>query len=629
MGYGVLKRCRSSMGDRLLSVWIRQPLVDIDQIYRRQKLVKLFVENSEQRQILRDDHLKCLIDLEKLNSKLQASPNRATLKDLVDLYNFAEKIQWIRDTLNEAKDVEFDSVDSESESSPLSVLKEGFIAPMAEMEGNFNNYLAMIEQVVDLPATQNRDYLIKHEFDNLLDKYDKKKKKIMRDMERCADKARSDLSCDEKNVRLDRHKSYGFCFRATSKQSKAVRKNTSYSNLSTLKNCTFFTNSELRKLSKSYIDFEKKYISRQKAIVDKTVEIAKTYVPVIDEAILVFSELDVILSLSDVASRSPSTYTLPKIAKPSNNKKYIKMKNARHPCLELIQLEDVGGVVPNDVDMVDGQSSFQIITGPNMGGKSTYIRMIGVITLMAQIGSYVPCDHCSLTVVDSILARVGAGDNQLRGVSTFMAEMLESSSILEAATSNSLIIIDELGRGTSTYDGYGIAHSISEHIITNLKSFCLFATHFHELSALSTKFKCALNKHVNAHFDEKQDSLTMLYKINDGVCPQSFGIQVAKLAKFPSNVIQAAKTKADQLESVRNTTISLLTYNQINKILDQYNQIKENVQRNNWNEQSQEYLDSLANLKETIHAEMDQNEELDQIAVDLDEDENKNKMEQD
>ena len=302
-------------------------------------------------------------------------------------------------------------------------------------------------------------------------------------------------------------------------------------------------------------------------------EIAKTYIPVIHDVIRIFSELDVILSLSKVADSAQTAYVLPTVL-PKSRKKVLKMTNARHPCLELIQMDEAGDVIPNDVDLVDGESSFQVVTGPNMGGKSTYIRMVGLITLMAQIGSYVPCDECTLTMVDSILCRVGAGDNQLKGVSTFMAEMLEAASILEGATPHSLVIIDELGRGTSTYDGmicfvcfdrgwlliggalntqhsgYGIAFAISEHIIERLQSFCLFATHFHELSALEEKHPNAVNKHVDVFFDVEQDSLVMLYRIKEGTCPQSYGIQVAKLAKFPDSVIVTAKEKAQQLEAV-------------------------------------------------------------------------------
>jgi DNA mismatch repair protein MSH2 len=257
----------------------------------------------------------------------------------------------------------------------------------------------------------------------------------------------------------------------------------------------------------------------------------------------IVSELDVLLGFAHAACHAGTGYCRPEMVEKGDT---VFLTKSRHPCVEL---QDHVNFIPNDYEIRRSNSRFQLITGPNMGGKSTYIRQLGTIVVMAQIGSFVPAEVARLPIFDKLLVRVGAGDLQQRGVSTFMMEMLEASSILHKATNRSLVIIDELGRGTSTYDGFGLAWAISEYLLTKVHAMCLFATHFHELTALEKKFPDGFcNKHVSAYTDTKE--ITMIYQVQHGPCMESFGVHVAKLAGFPDQVLQVAKRKSDELEKV-------------------------------------------------------------------------------
>ena len=533
--FGLLNHCKTPVGGRLLAQWLKQPLMNLEDIERRQQLVEAFVEDTELRQTMQEEHLRSIPDLYRLAKKFQRK--LANLEDVVRAYQVAIRIPGFIGTLEGVMDEKY--------KDPLNA---EYTTKLIEHSNSMIKLQEMVETTVDLDAMDRHEFIIKPEFDESLRIIRKRLDKLRKDMDdehrRVGDDLDQELS---KKLFLETHRVHGWCFRLTRTEAGCIRNKKQYQECSTQKNGVYFTTSKMQELRREHDQLSENYNRTQSGLVSEVVGVAASYCPVLEKLAAVLSHLDVIVSFAHVSVHAPTSYVRPKVH-PRGEGNTI-LRDARHPCMEM---QDDVQFITNDVSLVRGASEFLIITGPNMGGKSTYIRQIGVIALMAQVGCFVPCSEAELTLFDSILARVGASDSQLKGVSTFMAEMLETANILKSATSESLIIIDELGRGTSTYDGFGLAWAISEHIVKELKCFAMFATHFHELTALVKDYPQVRNLHVVAHIGDTTDrdrrEVTLLYKVEEGVCDQSFGIHVAELVRFPPKVVNMAKRKADELE---------------------------------------------------------------------------------
>lgn len=536
--YGLLNHCRTSAGSRLLSQWLKQPLMSRDEIEKRLQLVEAFVNDTELRQTMQEEHLKSVPDLYRLAKRFQR--NKANLEDVVRAYQVVIRLPGFLGSLEAVMDEKYkDPID------------EVYTQKLRQFSDSLGKLAEMVETTVDLDALDNHEFIIKPEFDESLRVIRKRLDKMRSDMDREFRNAAEDLGQEEnKKIFLENHKVHGWCMRLTRTEAGCIRNHSKYKECSTQKNGVYFTTNTLQALRREFDQLSENYNRTQSSLVNEVITVAASYCPVLEQMAGVLAHLDVIVAFAHCSVHAPTSYVRPKVHPRGEGKTVLT--EARHPCMEM---QDDVQFITNDVELTRDQSSFLVITGPNMGGKSTYIRQIGVIALMAQIGCFVPCTEAELTIFDSILARVGASDSQLKGVSTFMAEMLETANILKSATKESLIIIDELGRGTSTYDGFGLAWAISEHIVKEIGCFAMFATHFHELTALADQYPQVRNLHVTAHISgastgttSDKREVTLLYKVEPGICDQSFGIHVAELVRFPDKVIRMAKRKADELE---------------------------------------------------------------------------------
>ncbi|KAG5182147.1 muts protein-like protein 2A [Tribonema minus] len=531
--YAVLNRCKTKMGSRLLERWLRQPLRDRAAIEARQDLVAVFMGSAALRSALQDGPLRKSPDMEALQARLRH--RRAGLTEVFKVYLFARCIPTFTDVLRDSS-----SGISDEEAT---LLEEKFAGKFHSLSHRFERFQELVENVLDLERLP--DLSINPTYSPELAEL----KELMDEVKAEVDEIYLDArdgwcDFDKDKCLLEPDKQRGFVLRLTKAnlEKDLKNRNSRAETISVLKNGVHFTTPQLRDAGKRYIALKQEYEKQQEELVGKAVETAATYLPLMESACNVVAELDVLVALAHTAAMAPEQYVRPKLLDAGSG--VLDVQGARHPCLEW--QEDMS-FMPNSYAMKRDKGRFLVVTGPNMGGKSTYIRTLGSIVVMAQMGSFVPAASAEISIVDALFARVGAGDAQQRGVSTFMAEMLEASAILDAATDKSLIIIDELGRGTSTFDGFGLAWAISEYLVQEVKAFTLFATHFHEMTTLADTEPCVENWHVSAEVGS--DKITMLYQVQPGPCLQSFGIHVAAMAGFPSSVIREAKRKAAALES--------------------------------------------------------------------------------
>ncbi|XP_071439424.1 DNA mismatch repair protein Msh2 [Hetaerina americana] len=533
---------RTPAGHRLLRCWLSQPLKDLNHISQRHDVVEALVggENGATlRRAMSEVHLRRVPDFAALARKFRRE--KATLQDCYRIYQSLIRLPQLKE-----------AIEDESDSFTLKTM---YGTPLGELLDLMQRFQEMVESTIDLQKAEEGDIMVKPEFDEGLQELRSRMDDLMSDMKDMIGRTARDLNLEpNKGLKLESNSQFGYFFRVTLKDEKLLRNNRAYVILDSNKAGVRFQNERLRRANDDYVAAREEYGQQQKMVEVEIIKIAVGYADTLQSLGDLIASLDVLVAFACTAAAAPTPYVRPKMhpfAGDSSENGIIDLKQARHPCLET---SNSVAFIPNDALFERGKSMFHIITGPNMGGKSTFLRTVGLSCLLAQVGSFVPCSSAEISVVDAIMCRVGAGDCQGKGISTFMAEMLETSAILRTATAGTLILIDELGRGTSTYDGYGLAWAISEYIAKDVGAFTLFATHFHELTSLADKYPSVVNEHVTAHITEDEDgkegTLTLLYAVKPGVCDQSFGVHVAKIAAIPEHVIEFAKLKQAELEDL-------------------------------------------------------------------------------
>ena len=510
----VLDKTKTAMGARMLRSFVEQPLIDADAINERLDAVTELNMQAMLREEIRE-YLNPVYDLERLVSRI--SYRSANPRDLLAFKMSLEMIPHIKNLLANF-------------TSPL------LVRINEQMDGLEDLYTLLEASITeDPPLAVKEGGIIREGYNEQVDTYRNSKtqgKSWLAQLE-AEEKEKTGI----RNLKIKYNKVFGYYLEVTNSFKNLVPEY--YTRKQTLTNAERYITPKLKELEDMILGAEDKLFALEYDLFCQVREELAAQIPRIQETAKAIAQLDVCASLSVVAQRN--NYVRPTV----NTKGVIDIKNGRHPVVEKMINNDM--FIANDTYLDNGSKRVSVITGPNMAGKSTYMRQTALIVLMAQIGSFVPAEKAKIGVVDRIFTRVGASDDLASGQSTFMVEMTEVANILRNATAKSLLILDEIGRGTSTFDGLSIAWAVIEHISNTklLGAKTLFATHYHELTELEGKIP-GVNNYCIA-VKERGDDIVFLRKIVKGGADKSYGIQVAKLAGVPDSVLDRAKELVDEL----------------------------------------------------------------------------------
>ncbi len=504
----LLDKTKTAMGSRLLKEYIENPLISKKEILRRQNQISTFLVEFIYKEELRE-LLNNVYDLERLSGRV--TYGNVNARDLLQLKNSIKVLPEIKKIL--------ESINYDKTFTPLeelyNLLEKGIKeeVPITIKEGNiikegFNEELDNLRSL----SSGGKDFILN------LEQEEREKTGI-------------------KNLKVGYNKVFGYYIEISKGNAKQVKEEFGYERKQTLANCERFITPKLKEKENLILNAEEKITALEYEIFIKIKDKVKEHVPKIQEIASILSELDVILSLAVVAEQN--NFVKPEIT----DKRNINIKDGRHPVVEIVSKKDY---ITNDVIM-DEKTNILLITGPNMSGKSTYMRMLAIIVILNQIGSFVPAKKATLPIFDNIFTRIGASDDLVSGESTFMVEMKEANNAVENATENSLILFDELGRGTATYDGMSLAQAILEYIHDHIKAKTLFSTHYHELTSLEQNLRNLKNVHVSAK--EENDKIIFLHKVKKGAVDKSYGIHVASLVNLPNEIIKRAREILNVYES--------------------------------------------------------------------------------